>query len=446
MRVVFATWPATTHLYPIVPLAWALQNAGHEVRVVSYPGLAETTVAAGLTAVSLGRQVDLTPAAPLDEAWLDRLARDLDPGPEQAHLWECFRHRMLPVLSFHYPGRPPAAGQRAMVDDLVDFARTWQPDLILWDPAFLAAPVAARMSGAAHARLLWGLDYFGWIRAACAELSRRPGADPVDDPLTLLTEPMLRRFGIDADDEMFLGQWTLDLMPPGMRLPLTNRTVPVRAIPYQRVGVLPDWLRDPPDRPRACLTLGVTNRERDIASTVPIPEVLDLLADIDLDIVATLDAGQLRAAHRVPDNVRTVDYVPLNQLLPTCSAMVHHGGFGTFAAAAAHRVPQLVTGALSSWDSGISAGTAHFVQRRGAGLALDGDAFTLDALRDGLLALVHDPAYARGADELYRDLLATPGPAEVVPLLEELTTRHRLRPLPAGSPTAPSEDTACAYS
>ncbi|MET9519979.1 hypothetical protein [Streptomyces sp. NPDC002994] len=35
MRVLFAVFPATAHLHPITPLAWALQNAGHQVRVVS---------------------------------------------------------------------------------------------------------------------------------------------------------------------------------------------------------------------------------------------------------------------------------------------------------------------------------------------------------------------------------------------------------------------------
>jgi hypothetical protein len=40
--------------------------------------------------------------------------------------------------------------------------------------------------------------------------------------------------------------------------------------------------------------------------------------------------------------VRVVDFVPLNALLPTCSAVVHHGGSGTFAAVLEHGVPQLI--------------------------------------------------------------------------------------------------------
>jgi len=42
----------------------------------------------------------------------------------------------------------------------------------------------------------------------------------------------------------------------------------------------------------------------------------------------------------VPGNVRLVEFVPLNALLPTCSAVIHHGGPQTVAAALeARRAP-----------------------------------------------------------------------------------------------------------
>ena len=37
MRVLFATYPERTHFLAMVPLAWALRTAGHEVRVASQP-------------------------------------------------------------------------------------------------------------------------------------------------------------------------------------------------------------------------------------------------------------------------------------------------------------------------------------------------------------------------------------------------------------------------
>ena len=41
MRVMLTPWPNPAHLYPIVPLAWALQSAGHEVCIASHAALAE---------------------------------------------------------------------------------------------------------------------------------------------------------------------------------------------------------------------------------------------------------------------------------------------------------------------------------------------------------------------------------------------------------------------
>ena len=54
MRVLLTTFAHNTHFYNLVPLAWALRTAGHEVRVASQPDLTEAITAAGLTAVPVG--------------------------------------------------------------------------------------------------------------------------------------------------------------------------------------------------------------------------------------------------------------------------------------------------------------------------------------------------------------------------------------------------------
>ena len=45
---------------------------------------------------------------------------------------------------------------------------------------------------------------------------------------------------------------------------------------------------------------------------------------------------------RLPDNVRSFDYLPFSTVLPRTAALVHHGGIGTTAQALAAGVPQLV--------------------------------------------------------------------------------------------------------
>ena len=59
MRVLLTTYPERTHFLAMVPLAWALRTAGHDVRVAVQPKFAPTVTQAGLTAAPVGRNSDL---------------------------------------------------------------------------------------------------------------------------------------------------------------------------------------------------------------------------------------------------------------------------------------------------------------------------------------------------------------------------------------------------
>jgi len=149
----------------------------------------------------------------------------------------------------------------ATIDDTAAFARQWQPDLIICEPMSFSGAMAARVTGAAHARIL----------------------------------------------------------------------------------------SEPPRAPRVCLTLGVSAREDRQTDDVSIGTVLGALGDLDIEIVATLDSSQQRILRSAPANTRLVDFVPMHALLPTCAAVVHHGGAGTFLAANLYGVPQVTIPSL--WET-----------------------------------------------------------------------------------------------
>ena len=50
MRVLMTSVAVEAHFNGMVPLAWALRAAGHEVHFASHPALTEPIAAAGLTA------------------------------------------------------------------------------------------------------------------------------------------------------------------------------------------------------------------------------------------------------------------------------------------------------------------------------------------------------------------------------------------------------------
>ncbi|MFF5262630.1 activator-dependent family glycosyltransferase [Actinomadura viridis] len=423
MRVLFTTVAEKAHLYAQVPLAWALRAAGHQVRIACPPDLADEITSTGLTALPAGapsgraekreqyrRWIEESDPTRLELLHWHRKLRIGEPHPESLSYDRL--HGLLSVWGSVFQNIAP----QELMDDLVLAARSWRPHLVVWDPMMFAGPVAARACGAAHARLLPGFDVVARLwRAHRSALERRPPRlreDPLEEWLAVVA----RRYGGGFDEEMVLGQWTLDPMPSSMRLPADVHYVPLRHVPYNGPAVVPRWLRDPPGGPRVCLTAGVSHEETGAPGAFSTEALLDAVAEVDAQVVATLEEARPGTARRLPGNVRPAGFVPLNELLPTCAAIVHHGGFGTFQSALAHGVPQLILpdGMI---DNELR---ADAVERSGAGLSLRRPG----QLAGGLARTLADPSFARAAGRLRDEQLAAPAPRELVPILEGLTADH----------------------
>ncbi|MFG3337583.1 nucleotide disphospho-sugar-binding domain-containing protein [Streptomyces tendae] len=419
MRVLFTVWPAPAHLNTMVPLALALQAKGHEVRVASHPDLAGAVTAAGLTAVALeaaGGMPALSTGGDYvpGEAEREQLAAVWDVSPDERRQWTMVTTYLLTTLRMFHPVRLAPDDPHPGVDGLVDFARAWRPHLVLWDPCWPAAAVAARCSGAAQARLLWGPDYWQWARDKCERHAAGMAAAGVADPLLEPLRTAAHRYDVEADDELLFGQWTIDPTLEDVRLPATTRTLPMRRLPHTAPAVVPDWLLRPAPRPRVALSLGMSGRDF-WSNDALVGALLETVAGLDVEVVATLNERQLSGLE-VPGNVRVISYLPLNELLPHCSAIIHHGGGGTFTAAVAHRVPQLIEVA----DGPEAEFYAACAVRHGAGLPLSHTKDSVPEMRERLLSVLNEPSFRRGARSLYADWAAMPSPRDVVPALERL--------------------------
>lgn len=422
MRILIAVAPLTAHLYPSVPLAWALQSAGHEVRVASDTELAGQITATGLTALGLGEHT--AQFASLTEAELDAFSDALgfEAGSYPDRLWRALRYYLVAIFKRYHPDEE---GRQELADNLVGFARDWQPDLVVWDPACPVGAVAARECGAASARMMWGPDYTAWIRSSLVERFDDPAsaASADADPLAAVLAPVFRRFGYDFSDDMLFGDFTVDPIPMRLPGPEGLRRIPMRWVPYTGAAPVPQWLTQPPTRPRVCLSLGVTGRTVNDGPDTRVMAAFEAVAKLDVEVVATVNAAQLGEDPDIPDNVRILDYMPLTQVVPTCSAIIHHGGFGTFCAAAAHGVPQVII----TDQSGAAMSSARYLEAAGAGVALPESEVTTAQLADGLSQVLTDPSFRRGAAAVYGDLTAAPGPGEIVPILERMTAQFRTR-------------------
>ena len=441
MRVALAMWPAPAHLYPFAPLAWALRAAGHDVYVVSHPCFADAVVGEGLPFASVCDPSVPAPVGPgglytAERAEVARVSQALDLSDADRVTWNTFSQFFLVSMWDFTPYRGSAADPLPVMDGMVRFFRDWRPDLVIWDPCLPGAAIAARACGARHARLS-GPDVVGWSIDTFERLVSGPDAPELPHPMVETLRAMGERYDVPVDHETLFGQWTVNPMPPALNLAGYDRlrTVPMRWLPHARQDATPDWLYPVPSRPRIALSLGVSTRAFLGGDWSYVPLLLDALGGLDVEVVATLNDVQMADLTTVHDNVRVVDYLPLNQLGPTCSAVIHHGGLASMAAAAALRLPQLVVDFLdrpvvaeTSEDGVVSATryalapiTGAYVTHHGAGEVVDLSEAGVEDVRAQVCRVLAEPSFRAGADQLLADQLASPTPSDVVPVLERLT-------------------------
>jgi UDP:flavonoid glycosyltransferase YjiC (YdhE family) len=406
MRLLFTTFPWHSHHFPMVPLEWACQTAGHEVRVASTPSLIDTIVESGLPAVPVGADIELPKlAADSSRAGWHRQSRWPQDWPVRPETLGPDRIALIENL-----GRMQATMAAAMVGDLVDFAREWEPDLIVHDAVSLAGPVAAAAIGVPNVSHAWGTPFPQ--RIEIQDFGR--GA-----PLPEYTE-LFARFG--AQPRLAPTAW-IDPCPPSMRYATAadETCLPMRYVPYNGPGILPDWLLTPPAGRRICLTWGGTTEAlvgEDFLHQFR--QALEAAQSFDAEVVVAV--GDRLAGHLtdIGDRVRVVSGLPLHLLLPSCDAVVHHGGSGTMLTAATHAVPQLtVTRRPEPTVNGLR--LAH----TGAGRCLPSGEVPagepgVALLRAELAHVLEDGACREAAARLRDEILRQPAPPEVVPHLIKL--------------------------
>jgi glycosyltransferase (activator-dependent family) len=423
MRILLTTYPEKPIFRPMVPLAWALRAAGHEVRVASQPFFTDTITQAGLTAIPVGRQ-RTDNWRRLTEAYPDRAASErvglpepynaAVPGQENVG-WATMRDGYRHVLEiWHKQNNVP------LITDLVEFARSWRPDLIIWEATTYAGAIAAKTVGAAHARMLWSVDIFGLTRDRFLALQARQATEERTDPLADWLAAYGAKYGYDFSEDMVTGQFTIDHLPRSLRMDAELHYLSARYIPYGGAAVVPRWLSVPPERPRIALTLGTSTTEWFGDYTFGIQDALEALSDVDIEVVATITESEQHKLGRIPGNARIVSYVPLDALAATCSVVINHAGPSTLLTTALHAVPQLTL----PWEFDEPV-LARLATEQGAALTIPGGRVTGAAVREHVLQLLREPAFAERAALLRDEILALPAPNELVGELAELAAGYR---------------------
>ncbi len=406
MRVLFTTQPATSRLRPLVPLARALRQAGHEVAFACAEPFRPEVEASGF------------PSFPAGLDWLVADAERYFPQLREARPAKAGGAPAFSVLKDVFAG----ATAELMVPDLLALARTWRPDAIVRDPVEFGACVAAERLGLPH--LVGWEDRFlappAWRQLVGEPLDALRAAHglPPDPDLAML----YRYAGLAWVPPRYVGAIETELVAKGALgtpvAPFGSHIAPtlhfLRPTAFDQSGneALPDWVEQLPDQPTVYASLGMVWNQRPQL----VRAIVEGLRDEPLNLIVTVGRDHDPAAlGPQPPNVRVERHVPQTLLAPRCDLVITAGGFGTVMGALAAGLPLVV----------IPLGADQSVNARrcaalGVAEAIEPDNCTPQAIRATTLQVLQSPRYRLAAQRLRDEMEALPGPDYAVQIIEQI--------------------------
>jgi UDP:flavonoid glycosyltransferase YjiC (YdhE family) len=372
MKILFRTLPSYGHVYPLMPLAEAARDAGHDVMFSTAGNFVGLLRANGYPVYPAGVTVEQSVA--------DRFGPNVPPTTVDGQTdWDV-------VGAFFAQAAASAA------DDLVKLLPEIEPDLVVYEITDHGAAIAAAVTGVASV-------CHSIVRGMPPEIRARF----YDAPLT----DLLGRYGVTTEIGQ-LPELVLDTYPPSLQLPSAlddPRRVVMRPVPWSNSSdSVPGWVGQH-EGPLVYLTVG----------TIPgyfgtMETAIAGLSELDVDVLVATGALDPSGLHPLPPRVRVVPFVHHANLLRHVDLMVHHGGCGTTTGAWVHGIPQLV------WPHGADHhANAEAVASSGSGIALVEP--SPEQVGKAAQVLLDEPRYAYGAQLVSEEIAAMPAPAEVLPRL-----------------------------
>jgi UDP:flavonoid glycosyltransferase YjiC (YdhE family) len=383
MKVLFTHQSGLGHWHPLVPLARAIEAAGHAVAFATSPDLCPTIEEKGFRSFPVG----------VDDTGEQARFRE-----ENANVDPRARAEMMLTRFF--------AGTRAenALPDLLKVIPAWPADVVVHDSVEFAGCIAAERHAVPHAMfqltaprnfVLASLDVP--FKRLCASVGLYPEnvSDILFRYLLLTPRPQI-------------------LWDPLVPMPPVTHSFCYEGFSSSGDEQLPAWFAALDDRPTVYSTLGtVQNRV-----TAALTAILEGLRDEPVNLILTI--GRNRDPEEFgdqPPNVHIERYVPQDLLLGRCDLVVSHAGSGTIMDALSHGLPMVLLplGADQPENARICADL-------GAALVIEPGEQTAEAIRDAARQVLTNPSYRRNAQRIRDEIQALPGLEYPVALLEKLAT------------------------
>ncbi|OXM66814.1 glycosyltransferase [Amycolatopsis vastitatis] len=375
MRLLFTSLGSFGHTFPLVPLAVAARDAGHDVVFATSEDFLPQLTKAGLETAAAGLAIKDAFGQAFGESGPRRPPGEIPPEV------------LFPIVGKVFGEVMP----KRFVADLLPLFEHVRPDLVVSESA---------NSGGAFAALKAGLPV----------VAHGFGRVSSDDPMALRIRDAIRahgaELGVEVGTDLSFGGPFIDICPESVQEPgfvARTRRVPLRPVGWSEPGELPPGVLDR-SRPLVYLTLGTAMGHAGVLTAA-----IAGLSGLDVDVlVATGPSLPDDVLGEVPSNVRIETWVPQAALLPHVDLVVHHGGSGTTLGAFGAALPQLL---LPQGADQFS--NAEAVLAAGVGDRLLGADVTADAVATKARHLLTDTSVRDAARQLAAEVAAMPSPAEV---------------------------------
>jgi UDP:flavonoid glycosyltransferase YjiC (YdhE family) len=289
---------------------------------------------------------------------------------------------------FMFPRLFVTVRARRMLDDALPIAQAWTPDILICDAAELTGPLIAASLGVPNVTHSFG---------ALLPASRVASASD-------LTAPMWVEQGLEP--RPFCGCYDhlyLDIYPPSLQRADFTHVGMTQLVRPEGMATgaepLPDFVTAEAAAPLLYVTLGTVFSSETVLATV-----VKALADLSVRAVVTVGPrGDPAALGSQPDNVFVARYIAQQDLLPHCTAVISHGGSGTFLAALAAGLPQLCLPQAADQFLNASAAEAS-----GCALALRPPDLSPDAVTQSVTRILDEPAFRESAQRLGDEIASMP--------------------------------------
>jgi UDP:flavonoid glycosyltransferase YjiC (YdhE family) len=355
----------------MVPSAWALYAAGHEVLVAAPEDFLPKIMRAGLPAAASSGPLDML------EIMTSGSGGSLRPTDVP------FGNQVSAAA------RGFAMVAERTVDGMSALLRDWRADLVIGESTAFGVPLAADRHGVPWVEHRHGPAMPAELRKLVAEeLSRE------------LPDPML----------------IVDNCPPSFQHDDASAGQVIRYVPYNGPGVVTDWMLAKGDRKRVCVTLG-TGLPHDPGSWSLLELMVATLDELGVEmILAVPNPDEVQrppwAAGALPASVRAAGRFPLSAMVPTCDLVINHGGAGSTMTTLVNGVPQLVVPHYG--DQFLN---AQLVSQRAVGLAIPVSDISPEAVKTAASTLLDAPEYRQAAEKIAQENATLPSPADLVEVL-----------------------------